>query len=82
MLGIRKLIYVILAEVTFKSHLQQAKSGHSVWDGRKFTKRHCRIVDVTKLCKDRKYDFAVLRLLNPQMPESHVSNVTFTERHI
>lgn len=81
MLGIRKLKCGI-DEVTNKCYLQQTRSGHTVWDGRKVTKCHHKIVKVTKLCEGRQYDSAVPRLLNPQMPESHLSNVTFTERHV
>lgn len=81
MLVIRKLKCGI-DEVTNKSYLQQTRSGYTVWDGRKFTKCHSQIVKVMTLCKARQYDFALPHLLNPQMPESHLSNVTFTERHI
>jgi len=82
MLGIRKLKWGI-DEVTNKSNLQQKRSGHwIVWDGRKVTKCRRKIVKVTKLCKVSQYDFAVPRLLNPQMPETHLSNVTFTERNL
>jgi len=80
-LGIRKLKCGI-DEVTNNSYLQQTSCGHTVRDGRKVTKCHRKIVQVTKLCKGRQYDFAVPRLLTPQMPDSHLSNVTFTERYI
>jgi hypothetical protein len=80
-LGIRKLKCGI-DEVTSKSCLQQTRSGHTVWDGRKVTKCHSNIVKFTTLYKARQYDFALPHLLNPQMPESHLSNVAFTERHI
>jgi hypothetical protein len=80
-LGIRKLKCGI-DDVTNKSYLQQTRSGHTVWDGRNVKKCYSKIVKVTTLCKAWQYDFALPHLLNPQMPEFHLSNVTFTERHI